>query len=154
MAEPALKPAMLCQVGFVVHDVVATAHKYSEMLGLPMPEIIETPGFDKARTIVDGQPSESTAKLAFFQTGQLVVELIQPDEKPSVWREHLDKHGDSVHHIAFRVDDTKATEKALSQWGMETRQQGLYADASGMYSYVDSAPQLAVMLELLENFKS
>ena len=31
-------------------------------------------------------------------------------------------------------------------------QQGLFVDGSGMYTYVDSAAQLGVMVELLENF--
>ena len=35
---------------------------------------------------------------------------------------------------------------------MPTLQQGLFVDGSGMYTYVDSAPQLGVMVELLENF--
>jgi hypothetical protein len=153
MTAPLLNPEKLCQVGFVVHDVEATARNYAAAFGLPMPKIVETPGYAKARTTVNGQPSEATARLAFFQTGQLVVELIQPDKAPSIWRDHLDKYGEGVHHIAFRVDDTKATAEGLAAEGMAIGQQGLYADASGMYSYVDSAPQLGVMIELLENFK-
>lgn len=153
MTEPALHPEMLCQVGFIVKDVEATARKYAATFGLPLPPIIETPGFDKAKTTLNGQPSEATAKLAFFQTGQLVIELIEPDEKPSVWRDFLDKNGEGVHHIAFRVNDTKATEEALAKHGIKTEQQGLYTDASGMYTYVDSAPYLGVTIELLENFK-
>jgi len=153
MAEPALKPEALCQVGFIVKDIEAAAKKYAEAFGLPVPPIIETPGYDKAKTTLDGEPSEATAKLAFFQTGQLVVELIQPDERPSVWRDFLEKNGEGVHHIAFRVDDTKATENALASFGIKTQQQGLYTDGSGMYTYVDSAPQLGVMIELLENFR-
>jgi catechol 2,3-dioxygenase-like lactoylglutathione lyase family enzyme len=151
-AAPVLEPERLCQVGFVVHDVEATARKYAEAFGFPMPPIIETPGFDRAQTTVEGKPSEATAKLAFFQTGQLVVELIQPDKTPSVWRDYLDAHGEGVHHIAFRVKDTKATEAALSAEGMPVMQQGLFVDGSGMYTYVDSAAQLGVMVELLENF--
>lgn len=153
MNGPLLNPEKLCQVGLVVHDVEATARKYADVFGLPMPSILETPGYDKAKTLVNGKPSEATAKLAFFQTGQLVVELIQPDETPSIWRDHLDKYGEGVHHIAFGVDDTKVTGKAFSAEGMTTGQQGLYADGSGMYTYVDSAPQLGVMIELLEGFK-
>jgi len=152
MSAPVLDTEKLCQVGFVVHDVVATAKKYVEAFGLPEPTFIETPGYAASKTIVNGEPSEATAKLAFFQTGQLVIELIQPDEKPSVWRDFLDKNGEGVHHIAFRVADTKATEAALAKEGMPVLQQGLYADASGMYTYLDSAPQLGVMIELLENF--
>ena len=152
--SPVLDSGALCQVGFVVHDVVATAKRYCDAFGFAMPPIIETPGFETAQTTVGGEPSEATAKLAFFQTGQLVIELIQPDDRPSVWREHLDRHGEGVHHIAFRVPDTKATEAELAARGMPVLQQGLFADASGMYTYLDSAPQLGVMLELLETFAS
>ena len=153
MTTPAaLKPEMLCQVGLVVHDIEATARKFADVFGLPMPEISETPGYDRARTTIDGRPSEATAKLAFFQTGQMVVELIQPDKKSSVWRDFLDTRGEGLHHIAFRVEDTKTTEKALAAKGMKTLQQGLYTDGSGMYTYVDSGPQLGTIIELLENF--
>jgi methylmalonyl-CoA/ethylmalonyl-CoA epimerase len=154
MSSPAVKPEMLCQVGVIVNDIEATARRFSEAFGLPIPKIFETPGFERARTIVDGKPSEATAKLAFLQTGPIVLELIQPDEKPSVWREFLNTRGEGVHHIAFGVENTQATEEALTAKGMKTRQQGFYVDMSGMYTYVDSAPQLGVMIELLENFKS
>jgi catechol 2,3-dioxygenase-like lactoylglutathione lyase family enzyme len=152
MTKPVLRPEGLCQVGFIVKDVEASARKYAAMFGLPTPPIIETPGFDKARTTVAGSPSEATAKLAFFQMGQLTIELIEPDEKPSVWRDFLEQNGEGVHHIAFRVDDTKTTEAALAGKGIKTQQQGLFVDGSGIYTYVDSAAQLGVMVELLERF--
>lgn len=151
MSKP-FNPDKLCQVAFVVHDIEATARKYAEVFGFPVPPIIETPGFDISKTTLNGEPSEATAKLAFFQTGQVVIELIEPDEKPSVWRDFLNKNGEGVHHIAFGVDDTQSTEAALNAEGIKTVQQGLYADGSGMYTYVDSAPQLGVMIELLETF--
>jgi methylmalonyl-CoA/ethylmalonyl-CoA epimerase len=153
MAEPALQPGTLCQVGFVVNDIEASARKYAETFGLPQPPIIQTPGFDKAKTTLNGQPSEATAKLAFFRMGQLVIELIEPDEKPSVWRDFLNQKGEGVHHIAFRVDNTETTEAAFARYGIRTGQQGLYVDGSGMYTYLDSAPYLGVMIELLQNFK-
>jgi catechol 2,3-dioxygenase-like lactoylglutathione lyase family enzyme len=152
MTAPVLRPEGLCQVGFIVKDIETSARKYAETFGLPTPPIIQTPGFDKAKTTVAGAPSEATAKLAFFHLGQLTIELIEPDEKPSVWRDFLDKNGEGVHHIAFRVDNTKAAESALAKHGIKTEQKGLYTDASGMYTYVDSAAQLGVMVELLESF--
>lgn len=99
-----------------------------------------------------GAPSDATAKLAFFDFGQLQLELIEPDEQPSVWRDYLNEHGESVHHIAFMVKDTENVVKYPADHGIAVLQQGLYSDGSGVYTYVDSAPQLGVMLELLENF--
>ena len=100
-------PETLCQVGFIVKDIEASAQRYAELFGMQPRPMIRHLGYGRAKTTVNGQPSEATARLAFFEIGQLTIELIQPDDKPSVWRDFLDKHGEGVHHIAFRVDDTK-----------------------------------------------
>ena len=80
--------------------------------------------------------------------------MIEPDEQPSVWRDYLNEHGESVHHIAFMVQDTENVVKYLAEYGIAVLQQGLYSDGTGVYTYVDSAPQLGVMLELLQAFWS
>lgn len=152
MVGKLLEPKGLCQIAFVVNDIEAAISTYCNAFGFARPPVIDTPGYAKSKTTVDGQPSEATAKLAFFQTGQLVIELIEPDQTPSVWRDHLNAHGEGVHHIAFGVADTQATQAALAGAGISTLQQGLYADGSGMYTYVDTAPALGVMIELLESF--
>ena len=68
------------------------------------------------------------------------------------WRACLDEHGESAHHIAFMVQDTEATMQHLRARGIDVLQQGLYSDASGMRTYVDRAPVLGVMVELLQSF--
>jgi hypothetical protein len=35
-------------------------------------------------------------------SGGLLIELVQPDEQPSVFRDHLDKYGESLHHMQLR----------------------------------------------------
>ncbi len=152
MSSQNLNAEMICQVGFIVHNIERTARKFCEVFGFPEPPVIVTPGYERAKTTYQGQPSGATAKLAFFNTGQLQIELIEPDENPSVWRDFLDEHGEGVHHIAFRVKDTGQTTLYLADHNIPVLQQGLYSDGSGMYTYLDSAPVLGVMLELLENF--
>jgi 4-hydroxyphenylpyruvate dioxygenase-like putative hemolysin len=78
--------------------------------------------------------------------------MIQPDDKPSVWREFLEQRGEGAQHIAFRVDNTQRVTDYLAAFGIPVVQQGLYADASGMYTYVGSEEALGVMVELLEDF--
>ena len=151
-ADKGIGTDIVCQVGLIVNDIQRTAQKYVEVLGMPQPPIIVTPGYDVSKTTYKGAPSDATAKLAFFDFGQLQLELIEPDEQPSVWRDYLDEHGESVHHIAFMVKDTESAVKHLQKHGIAVLQQGLYADGSGMYTYVDSAPALGVMVELLQNF--
>jgi len=143
---------IVCQVGLLVNDIEAAARRYCEVFGMEMPPIIETPGYAISKTTYHGEPCDATAKLAFFSMGQVQIELIEPDSQSSVWRDYLNAHGEGVHHIAFQVEDTDRTVEHLKEHGVNVLQQGLYSDASGMYTYVDSAPVLGVMLELLENF--
>ncbi len=152
MSETVLGNNAVCQVGLVVRDIQKTAQKYCEILGVEMPPIVETKGYEISKTMYKGQDCDATAKLAFFNMGQVQIELIEPDAQSSVWRDYLNENGESVHHIAFMVEDTDGSVKFLEDHGIGVLQQGLYSDANGMYTYVDSAPVLGVMLELLQNF--
>lgn len=143
---------VICQVGIIVHDLTKTAQRWTEVLGVPVAFALETPGFVQSKTYYKGEPSEATAKLAFFNFGQVQIELIQPDEKPSVWRDYLDQHGEGAQHIAFRVPNTQAAVDFLARHDIPVIQQGLYADGSGMYTYVGSEEKLGVMVELLEDY--
>lgn len=146
---PIIEPNTLCQVAFVVHDLDAAIRKYQETFGFGEPSFIQTEGYARTRATYNGAPMDGTARLAFFKAGQIEIELIQPDDQPSVWREHLDIHGEGVHHIAFFVKDSNATEAALEPLGIPVKQKG-YGEDGGSYCYLDSAPQLGVMIELLE----
>ena len=39
--------------------------------------------------------------------GNLDIELIEPIGEPSTWNDHINQHGDSLHHIAFRIQGMK-----------------------------------------------
>lgn len=114
------------------------------------PQWFWTAGYDEAHTEFHGQPSQARAKLAFFDMGSVQLELIEPDENPSTWREFLDKYGEGVHHIAFVIKDMEGKVKKLERNGMHLLQRGDYK--GGRYSYIDTLEQLKVLIELLENF--
>lgn len=140
------------QVAIVVSDIEATKARYSQVFALPAPPTIDPSEPEVTETIFHGRPSKATAKLAFFDFGQLQLELIEPDASPSVWREHLDARGQSVHHIAFSVGDSDRAVDYFEERGMVVTQHGLYGDRSGRYTYLDTSNQMAVDLELLESF--
>lgn len=149
MSEPILSP-VVTQIGIIVSDIERSAERYSRLFGVPLPNIIVTDGYEKAKTTFEGAPSTAQAKLAFFRLGQVSLELIEPIGEPSTWKKHLDEKGESVHHIAFQVKGTPQVTAALAEEGIPVQQQGYYT--GGMYTYLDSAEQLGVNLELLENF--
>jgi methylmalonyl-CoA/ethylmalonyl-CoA epimerase len=149
MTDQALGTTTIAQVGIIVQDIESHARAWADILGLPMPEIQLTGTVDVAETKYEGRPTPARAKLAFFHLGQVDVELIEPIGEPSTWKDQLDRHGDSLHHIAFHIKGMKEKLAYLDSKGVRLIQRGEYT--GGRYAYVDSVAQLGTILELLEN---
>jgi catechol 2,3-dioxygenase-like lactoylglutathione lyase family enzyme len=149
MPEGLLGATTITQVGLVVRDIEAAARAWSEVLGLPVPEIIVTDPVERAHTLYHGRSTPARAKLAFFQLGQVSLELIEPIDQPSTWNDQLVDHGASLHHIAFEVNGMAQVQAALTANGMPTAQTGDYE--GGRYAYVDGGERLGAVIELLEN---
>ena len=149
MKKP-LDSSVVTQVAIIVKDIEKSAREFAEFLGAAVPEIRLTGPYETAQTQHRGKPSEARAKLAFFDIGQgLRLELIEPDEHPSTWREYLDSNGEGVHHIAFNVKGMKQKIDRLAADGMPLIQKGEYK--GGRYAYIDSLGKLKTVIELLEN---
>lgn len=150
MTQQALGSKIICQVGIIVRDIERVARAYADLFGVEVPPLILTDPHEQAHTVYRGQPTEARAKLAFFNLGQVSLELIEPVGGPSTWQEFLDTHGPGVHHIAFQIKGMDEQIAILEGKGMTTVQRGDYT--GGRYAYVDGTEQLALILELLENF--
>ena len=150
MTESSMGTHVVTQIAVVVKDIDKAIEAYSRIFGLSKPDVMLTDP-THAHATYRGVPTNAQAKLAFFHLGQVDLELIEPVVGDSVWQEVLDKKGEGVHHIAFQIKGTDGVTDFLDQNGIPTIQQGQYT--GGMYTYVDSEPQLGVMLELLENFE-
>lgn len=148
MTEPILGTTVV-QVAIIVGDIESKARAWSEILGLPMPNIVMTDTWDKTQAEYKGAPTPARAKLAFLKMDNLDIELIEPISAPSTWKEQLDQHGDSLHHIAFRIKGMKEKTAYLDAKGVPLLQRGEYV--GGRYAYFDGIAQLGAILELLEN---
>lgn len=151
-----LKQVKFAQVGFVVNDIEATGKEYAKLFGCPVPQTSTGGEFEVTQTKIFGEPApEANARLAFFNLVPGVqLELIQPNEVPSVWRDSLEKYGEGIHHIAFLCEGADAVAKQLcDEFGAKIEQQGNYGDGSGQYIYVDCFEKLKCRIELLESFK-
>ena len=148
MTSEALGTSRIVQVGIVVADVEATARAWSQLLGLPMPEIRLTDEFDFARTEYQGAPTFARARMAFLSVGQVDFELLEPVGEPSTWNDQLQQHGPSMHHVAFEITGMGDKRAYLNDQGLKLIQSGEYV--GGRYAYFDSQARLGVVLELLE----
>ena len=138
----------ICQIGIVVGDLAKSRAAWADLLGCELPPIIETQ--DRSRTGVEhrGCPTDGRAKLVLFNLGPITLELIQPVGEPSTWSEHLTRHGESVHHLAFGVDAIDAKRSALEERLFPLVQRGRFP--GGGYAYFEAREKLGCDLELLE----
>lgn len=149
MSEPLLGTDIVTQVAIVTRDIEAKARAWAELLGVPVPEIRITGPYEETQAQYKGQPTTARAKLAFFRLGQVSLELIEPIGEPSTWNDQLQEHGDSLHHIAFRIQGMKEKLALLANLGIPLVQKGEYK--GGRYAYVDGVEKLGATIELLEN---
>ncbi|MCL2351218.1 MAG: VOC family protein [Firmicutes bacterium] len=150
MLKNILNTSAVVQIGFVVSDIERAARDFADMLGLDAPAAFRTGPPEEARTVFRGAPSGARAKLAFLNVGpNLAIELIEPDNEPSTWREELDARGEGVHHIAFQIKGMGEKIAALESAGLPLLQTGEYP--GGRYAYVDARSAVKTIIELLEN---
>lgn len=142
---------VITQIGLLVHDIEKTSEAYANFFGVEKPQWFWTDVPEAAQTEYRGGKSDARAKLAFLDMGSLQLELIEPDEHPSTWRECLDRNGEGFHHIAFVIDGMKEKIQVLGENGYPLLQKGEYT--GGRYAYMDTFKDLKVLIELLENDK-
>ena len=149
MDAPSLSNKKLAQVAIVVHDIEAARARFSALLGVQPPNIIDVEPGNNARVTYRGVPSNATCRLAFFDLGGVQLELIEPIGKDSAWAEGLDEKGERVHHIAFWTDNMRESKATLEAHGAEMIQRGDMGE--GQYAYFDASAPFGTFIELLES---
>ena len=150
-----LNHAKFSQVGFVVNDIEETKKKYALLFDEAEPATNGAGEFEIIQTKVFGELApKASSKLAFFDlTPGVQLELIETNPEPSVWRDHLDKYGEGIHHIAFQVDNAdEVIDRLKKEFDAVVEQEGNYADGSGRYIYLSLQKELKCRIELLESF--
>jgi methylmalonyl-CoA/ethylmalonyl-CoA epimerase len=149
MAASSFGENRVMQIGIVVQNIDDAVQAWSQLLGVDSPPIILTDTVDMAHTRYQGQTTSAQARLAFFNLGQVALELIQPVGEPSTWNDQLAAHGPSIHHLAFEIKGMDEKIAGLAKHGLQLVQRGDYV--GGRYAYVEGQSQLGAVIELLEN---
>lgn len=85
-------------IGIAVKDLDLTSKFYTEILGLSLHGVEEV--------------EEQKAKVAFLPITDSEIELLESTDSDGTISRYIDKKGEGIHHIAFRVEDI---EEALSE---------------------------------------
>lgn len=142
------------QLGLIVRDLETSKQKMAAFLGVEVPPTVGCGDYEVTQTVYRGEPApEAACHMAFFNLDNIQIELIEPNDKPSVWREFLDTKGEGLHHIAFASKDIPAIGEDLAKDGMPMLQAGQYGGGNGRYAYFDATDSLKLIVELLESYE-
>jgi hypothetical protein len=104
-----------------------------------------------------GKPAEYRSTLGWMRHGKVTYEWIRPELGPSTWQDHLDKHGEGMHHLAFNVDDM---DRAIADWqkaGYRYAMGGAWGEPGkkgyGRFAYMDAQAAGGIDIEFLWNYR-
>ena len=89
---PASGPLPISQIAIVVRDIDDALEKYNRVLGWGPWSVYEHQPPPLHDTYLHGSPTAYTMIGAETHVGPIVVELLQPCNGPSIYKEWLEKH--------------------------------------------------------------
>ncbi len=145
----AVKLPKVSQLGYVVADIEKACRYYESTLGIgPFRSPFEV---DMSGAVFKGQPIQTRIRVAFVQSWDVQIELIQPVEGQNPYTEYLAKHGDGIHHLGFTVTDMEAMKGEFAAAGL---QPVFYHDMGVMqFAYYDTSAIGGVMMTELLYYK-
>jgi catechol 2,3-dioxygenase-like lactoylglutathione lyase family enzyme len=134
------KPHHIC---IVVKDIDKTK-SYYESIGIG-PWVDYPPLVEYTKLNVIDEKGFFDTRFVYTHIGNLQLQLAQPGEGKTIYKDFLETKGEGVFHIGFEVDDIDAVEKQLTQDEMKVLASGRRDDGSG-FSYLDTREHAGVTL--------
>jgi len=103
-------------------------------------------GLKSAEPIIGG---EGTIKVSMVDTGNTVIELLQPIGNEGVMARFLEKKGEGFHHICYEVDDIEAAIASVKAKGLEVLGEPK-PGAEGMTAFIHPRDTHGVLIEFVE----
>jgi methylmalonyl-CoA/ethylmalonyl-CoA epimerase len=95
----------LDHIGIAVKDLDQAIKLYKDVFGIE-PSLVYESAYTKA-------------KIAFIPIGETRIELIQPSNPESVVGKFLEKKGEGIHHISFKVKDVDQSLMEIESKGVQ-----------------------------------
>ena len=91
-------------IGIAVNSIDVGKNFWSDILGLP---------FEGDETV-----AEQKVRTAFFPVGESEVELLESTSSDGPISKYIEKKGEGIQHVAFRVEDINSALSELKQKGI------------------------------------
>ena len=139
----------LDHIGVVVRDFDKTV-EYYQSLGIGPFESVQ--GLSSVERIMRGKPiaiDSFKVKEQNARIGPVLIQVLQPVEGESIWKEFLDAKGEGVHHLGFLVDDIEKEEAELVEKGYSVLYRSRFKGGGGA-AYFDTGKVGGVLFELIQ----
>ena len=128
LIEPKIKIGEIRQIGIVVRDLQKAVDNYWATLGIGPWQIVRMEPPILRDVTLRGKSVEASMLAAIAESGSIQLELIQPLEGPSIWKEFLEERGEGLHHIQPLAQDPKVALAALKAMGVDVLMSGRIGD--------------------------
>jgi catechol 2,3-dioxygenase-like lactoylglutathione lyase family enzyme len=132
------------QVAFIVRNMDQALPAYEALFGK-----FHVMALPPMKAKYRGKDISVQLKLAFAKAGSLEIEVIEAVGGAPPYSEHLERHGEGLHHIRFKVQRLQDTLQAMEAAGFVN----VYSGDAGTvrFAYVEAPAKLGhTLLELVE----
>jgi catechol 2,3-dioxygenase-like lactoylglutathione lyase family enzyme len=133
----------LHHMSIVVRDIEESV-KYYTSIGIG-PFMEYPPMREYTKINVPDEEGFYNLRIVVARVGPVDLQLIQPGEGESLYKDHLEKKGEGVYHLGFAVDDIEESEADVKRRGISIISNGRREDGSG-FAYLDTAEKGGVTL--------
>ena len=133
------------QLGFVFKDIKKHAKILENLFNIP--KFTFLPPFSNMVKL-RGKEISTTTKIGFSRNFNTQIELIQPIEGESLYKEFVDQGREGLHHISLFIEDLQLYIDQFQRFGYEV----IYSGQIGkrVWAYLDTEKDLGLILELQE----
>jgi methylmalonyl-CoA/ethylmalonyl-CoA epimerase len=133
-----MTPTHVEHIGIAVRSLAEAMPMYEKLLGQPCYAIEEVP--------------DQQVRTAFFRVGQTKIELLESTSPDGPIAKFIGKRGEGIHHIAFGVENVRASLEELSAGGLEVIDTTPRTGAEGLQiAFLHPRSTFGVLMELCQH---
>jgi catechol 2,3-dioxygenase-like lactoylglutathione lyase family enzyme len=133
----------LHHISIVVRDLDEAAKFYTSV-GIG-PFVDYPPMKEYVKIDVPDEKGFYNLKIKVARIGPVDLQLVQPGEGESIYKDFLEKRGEGVFHLGFVVDDIEKSEEEVRRRGLNVISSGRRENGSG-FAYLDTTEKGGVTL--------
>lgn len=136
----------LSQVAVVVRDLRASMKHFWEEIRVGPWRIWKFDSQNLTDMTLHGRPAEYSFIVGMAYVGDVSIELVQPLDGESIFREFLESRGEGIHHLKCTSQEAESIVERFKKAGGKVLQSARIGDAA--FHYLDTESTLGFILEL------